>query len=232
MLPMPWRPRAVVFDFDGVLADTEDLHLLAFRDVLGRRGWPLDRETYLERYLSLDDRGLIRAYAADRGLTLDEPLVTTLLGEKMSAFLSRVSSGDVFFAGARACVDRLGAHFPLAIATGARRAEVVHMLDAAGLFDRFAAIVSADDVRSSKPSPEPYLAAARLLGARGDECAAIEDSPGGLLSALRAGLRTIGIATSLPAEALSAAHLVVTHLDEITVERIAALDVVGTRVVG
>jgi len=218
-----WHPRAVVFDFDGVLADTEALHLAAFQDVFGRRGWPLDRPTYFSRYLSFDDRELLRAYAADHQLRLAEPEVRRILAEKEGVYRGRIGDGDVLFAGARACVERLAGRFRLAVATGALRAEVVDVLTGAGLVGAFDAIVSADDVSSSKPSPEPYLTAAARLGVPAADCAAIEDSRGGLASALGAGMRTIAITTSLPASALTAAHAIVDELNEITVESIEAL---------
>ena len=229
---MSWTPLAIVFDFDGVLADTEGLHLSAFQDVLAARGWPLDRDTYFDRYLSYSDHGLLRAFAADRELQLTHDDLRTLLAEKEAAFRARLATGDVLYAGVRACLDRLGGRFRLGVATGARRAEVLDILDGAGIRSRFAAIVAADDVISSKPSPEPYLAAAARIGADPAQCAAIEDSRGGLASALGAGMRTIGITTSLPASALSAAHTIVDTHDEITVELIESLAAGSRRVVG
>jgi HAD superfamily hydrolase (TIGR01509 family) len=227
-----WTPRAVIFDFDGVLADTEGLHLGAFQQVFAARGWPLDRHAYFDRYLGYDDRGLLRAYAADHGLRIDDAEARALLRDKEATFRARAAAGDVLYPGVHACLDRLGARFRLGVATGALRAEVLDILTGAGIASRFGTVVAADDVRSSKPSPEPYVAAAARLGLDPAECAAIEDSGGGLASALGAGMRTVGITTTLPARALSAAHVIVDRLDAITVELIESLAAGSTRVVG
>ena len=100
-------PRAVVFDFDGVLADTERLHLLAFQDVFVLQGWTLDERAYYDRYMGFDDRGAIVEYARDFGFTLAEPEIAVLTSSKASAFAARLASADVLFPGARACVTRL-----------------------------------------------------------------------------------------------------------------------------
>jgi HAD superfamily hydrolase (TIGR01509 family) len=218
-----WTPRGVVFDFDGVLADTEGLHLAAFQEVFGSRGWRLDAREYFDCYLGYDDRGLIDAYSRDRGLPLRPDDVEALLAAKALAFQRRIQSGDVLYPGARACVERLATRFRLGIATGALRAEVLEILGTAGVLACFAAVVAADDVSASKPDPEPYLAAAAKLGLRPADCAAIEDSRWGVASARDAGMRTIGITTTSPRALLVDADLVVERVDEITVDVIASL---------
>jgi HAD superfamily hydrolase (TIGR01509 family) len=131
-----------------------------------------------------------------------------------------VSDGNVLYPGAAACVRRLGASWPLGIASGALRAEIELMLRGAGLLDAFRFIVSAGEADRTKPAPDPYLRAAELLGIAPGACVAIEDSHWGLQSARAAGMRTIAITHTYPRESLTEADAVVDSLDEITVERI------------
>jgi beta-phosphoglucomutase-like phosphatase (HAD superfamily) len=145
----------VVFDFDGVLADTERLHMAAFQGVFAERGWRLDEAAYFDRYLGYDDRGLVVAFGEDHRLGLDARAVDTLVDAKGRVFARHLESGDVLYPGARACVERLAARYTLGIASGALGEEIVSILGAAGLVASFRAIVAAGDVASCKPSPEP-----------------------------------------------------------------------------
>ena len=215
--------RGVVFDFDGVLADTEGLHLAAYQEVFATRGWRLDERAYFERYLGFDDRGLIDAYAADHGLRIASGDVDAILAAKTAAFEERIAAGNVLYPGARACLARLAPRFRLAVATGSLRAEVVEILTTAGVLDLFAGIVAADDVTETKPAPEPYLTAAARMRVPPSDCAAIEDSRWGLASARAAGMRTIGITTTSSRAALADADLIVEGLDEVTADVIASL---------
>ena len=187
------------------------------------RGWLLERDAYFSRYLGYDDRGLIDAFARDHDLRVSASDANALFAEKSDAYRARLTTGGVLYAGASACIARLRGRFRLAIATGSLRAEVIDILEAGGLRSAFEVVVAADDGVEAKPSPAPYIAAASRLGVAPGQCLAIEDSPGGLGSAIAAGLRTIGITTTRPRRDLSRANHVVDTLDEITVELIESL---------
>lgn len=208
--------RAVVFDFDGVLADTERLHLVALRDTLATRGWTLTDEDYFTHYLGYDDRGCMTEFARRQGVSLGSETLSALLSDKEERYATLFARGEVLYPTARACIERLSAVFPLAIASGSLRGEIETILDANDLLSYFSVIVGADDVKEGKPAPESYVRAVDLLGVAGAEAVAIEDSPWGLQSARGAGLRTIGITTSYAAPALTDAMHVVTSLDDIT----------------
>jgi beta-phosphoglucomutase len=210
------RARAVVFDFDGVLADTERLHLAAFQDAFAPRGWVLDESAYFERFLGYDDRDLVAAFAREQQTRLADAEAHALLADKARRFAARIGAGQALYASAPACVTRLGRRHRLAIASGALRAEIAAILDAAALTPAFAAIVGADDVARSKPAPDPYLLAVQQLGVAPADAVAVEDSRWGLESARAAGLRTIGLTTSYPASALAGADVVIGSLDELT----------------
>jgi len=213
----------VVFDFDGVIADSEMLHLQAFQEAFGARGWVLCRDEYYDQYLGYSDREVIERFANDRGVRLAAADMQRLLDSKERIYTEVASAGGVLCAGAEACVRRLAARFPLAIASGAKTHEIVHALEAAGLRQDFLAIVGADDVVASKPAPDPYVEAVRRIGLTPGACVAIEDSPWGLESARTAGLTTIGVTHSYPAARLTVADVVLSSLDDVSEVLIRAI---------
>lgn len=221
--------RAIVFDFDGVIANSEPLHFRAYRDVLVERGITLTEAAYYDLYLGYDDVGAFHAIAKDSGRTFSERDIEELVASKAHRLEELERSGSVLFPGAREAMTRLAAAWPVAIASGALKAEILRVLDHEGLRALIPIVVSAEDTEASKPDPAPYLRAVALLGAEvpalaASECVAIEDSRWGLVSARTAGLRTIGITHTYPAaEIASDADLVVEHLDELTIDRISSL---------
>jgi beta-phosphoglucomutase len=208
--------QAIVFDFDGVLADSEPIHLRVYQELLGPSGVTLTKEAYCERYLGFDDEGAFRQMASDFNLLLGDEEIELLIVAKARRFEEIVSGTNVLYPTAVACVERLGAKWPLGIASGALRADIDLMLKGAGLSDRFRFIVSAGDTDETKPAPDPYLKAADLHGLSPSVCVAIEDSRWGLQSAKAAGMRTIAVTHTYPRDELSADR-VVDSLDEITI---------------
>jgi HAD superfamily hydrolase (TIGR01509 family) len=221
--------QAVVFDFDGVIADTEPLHLRAYQDILAGAGITLTEMDYYARYLGYDDVGAFRAIARDSGLTLDESTIRDLIARKSRRFEELEAAGAVLFPGAVECVRRCAAEWPLAVASGALRREIELVLHHAGLRDCFHLVVSAEDTPKSKPAPDPYrLAVERLRAATGAEIEAgrtiaIEDSRWGIQSARGAGLRCVAVMHSYGADALGEADAIVPNLDALTIERLQHL---------
>jgi beta-phosphoglucomutase len=215
--------QAIVFDFDGVLADSEPLHLRVYQQLLEPHGIHLDQATYSEKYLGYDDEGVFQQIAVDYKLLLGDEEIEMLIEEKAMHFEKLVSSGNVLYPAAAACVRRLGAAYPLGIASGALRAEIELMLGGAGLRDAFKFIVSSGDTEHTKPAPDPYLRAAELHGVPAAACVAIEDSHWGLQSARAAGMRTIAITNTYPRETLTDADTIVASLDELTVDFVEKL---------
>jgi beta-phosphoglucomutase len=214
--------QAIVFDFDGVIADSEPLHLKAYQQALAAEGLLLDREEYFARYLGYDDVGMLQALARDRRLAWTDRHITALVARKGVKLQAMLEGDQVLFPGAADFVRAAAAAVPIAIASGALRHEIVQIVDAAGLGGLFAAVVASGDTPESKPSPAPYLLAfERLQDAAGkpldrQRCVAIEDSVWGLESARGAGLRCVGVTTSYPAAELTAAELVVGGLDALS----------------
>jgi len=215
--------RGVVFDFDGVLADSEGLHLAAFQDVLSARGWTLERAAYFARYLGYDDRDLLQAFRTDHSLQVSDAELDAIVEEKGRRYDARVQGGNILFGAAAACVARLSGTFALGIASGSLHDEITDILRANKLEQAFEVVIGADDVARSKPAPDPYVAAIQRLGLRPEDAVAIEDSHWGLTAARAAGLRTIGITTSYPRHALHLADAVIDSLDEVTPDSVARL---------
>jgi len=215
--------RAVVFDFDGVLADSEPLHLEAYQALLEPHGIHLDQQTYCERYLGYDDEGALRRIAADNGLLLGDEEIELLIVEKGHVFEALVGSRDVLYPGAADCVRRLAAAWPIGVASGALRADIDLMLRGAGIQPLFKFIVAAGDTDRTKPAPDPYLRAADLHGVPPGACVAIEDSHWGLDSARAAGMRTIAITHTYPRDTFADADVVVDSLNELTLDLISRL---------
>lgn len=223
------RLEAIVFDFDGVIADSEPLHLRAFQRTLDAEGLPLDGAEYYARYLGYDDVGLFRALARDRRIAWSDAQIEGLVARKAVVLQELLHAGDVLFPGAAAFIRAAAAQVPLAIASGALRDEIGAILDAARLSQFFPVIVAAGDAPEGKPSPAPYVLAFERLcrhAGRGlDRCrsVAIEDSRWGLESAQGAGLRCVGVTTSYPAGELPGAELVVGGLQDLTIQALDRL---------
>lgn len=198
---------ATLFDFDGVLVDSEPVHLAAFNDVLAGRGIVIDDKEYAEHYLSLDDASVFRAVLARGRATLDEELIRALVVAKAPRFMERFEASFRVFPGARELLVRRAARGPIAIVSGALEREVELGLEKMGVRDKVAFIVAADHTTASKPDPAPYLAAlASLARARhAGLVVAIEDSLGGIASARAANVRCVGVAHAYTAEQLTSA---------------------------
>lgn len=215
--------KAVVFDFDGVLANSEPLHLAAYQEVFSALGVQLTRDEYYANYLGYDDQGVFRKLGAAQGWMLDDGRVAALIEEKSRVFDATIERTDILYPAAAECVQRLGAEFPLGIASGALRYEIEMILERARLHRHFRFIVASGDTPNSKPWPDPYIRAAELHGVSASACVAIEDSRWGIESAKAAGLKCVGITTTYPASELRSADRVIDSLGEFRAELIHAL---------
>jgi beta-phosphoglucomutase len=214
---------AVVFDFDGVLANSEPLHLQAYQAVLGEVGVTLGRDEYYQHYLGFDDATMLTTVSERRGLGWNGEEISEIVARKTVIFDEIVASTDVIYPGAVACVERLAARLPLGIASGALRHEIEAILRRSALDRHFRFIVAAGETARGKPAPDPYRRAARLHQRPPAQCVAIEDSRWGIESAKDAGLHCVGITTSYPAGDLPGADAIIASLDEFTVDLLARL---------
>ena len=220
---------AVIFDFDGIIVDTEPLHYKAFQELLVPLGLGYSWERYLEDYLGFDDRDAFRESfrAAGRPLCAEE--LKNLMDGKAEAFLHIVSVGVAPFSGVVELIRSISGTLPLALCSGALRGDIDPILVQLGLVGAFDTLVTADEVAASKPDPESYrLAVARLQELypgriNPARSLAIEDTPAGILSATGAGLRVLAVTNSYPQERLTGACRVVTSLAGIDLEALRLL---------
>jgi beta-phosphoglucomutase len=221
--------QGIVFDFDGVIANSEPLHLRAFQKALAEDGLSLTERDYFSRYLGFDDVGVFAALARDRDVAMSDAQIAALVARKGVRLQEMLRAGEVLFPGAADFIRQAAAAVPIAIASGALRHEIEEILHATGLRPLFGVIVAAGDTPQSKPSPAPYQLAFQGLreqtnnGLTANRCVAIEDSRWGLESARGAGLRCVGVTTSYPASELTGAELIVEGLQSLTIPMLEQL---------
>lgn len=216
---------AVIFDFDGVIVDTEPFHHHCFLQVLEPFGISFGWDEYLSTYIGFDDRDAFREAfrRAGRGDELTPSLLGRLVDEKSRIFPEVAASRAVPYPGVVELIHHLAGQLPLGLCSGALRSDVVPILSRLGVLDHFSVMVTADDVAVSKPDPEGYRRAAALLAERypsrritPGRCCAIEDTPAGIASAKGAGLLVVAVTNSHPAKRLAGADLVVDSLAGVT----------------
>lgn len=221
---------AILFDFNGVLVDDEALHLAGFNAVLGPLGVHLSVADYEARYIGFDDRGALTAALGDRGLPAPAELIARLIATKARWYAARAPTELRIFPGAAALLTACAARVPVAIVSGALRAEIELALGLMGARAAVRCIVAAEDVSACKPDPAGYLAALAALRGHGVTLApartvAVEDTPAGVRAALAAGLRVVGVAQSVSEDDLRAAgaHTTRRRLVDLDPDLLAAL---------
>jgi HAD superfamily hydrolase (TIGR01509 family) len=182
--------RAVLFDFDGVLADTENHHVAAWQRTLAALGWSVPDEV-AARSAEIDDRAFLSELFWSRGVT--EGDVEGWLREKQRLTRMLLEDSPRIYPGVVDLVSALQGRAALGIVTGTSRENVEIVLKAADLDSSFSPIVAKEDVRQIKPAPEAYRTALKRLKLSPGEAVALEDSPSGLASAKAAGIRTIAV---------------------------------------
>ena len=223
IFPGGLRAEAVIFDFDGVIVDTEPLHYKAFQQILIPRGLGFSWEQYVETYMGFDDRDAFAEAFQANGKQLSHHELTQLVAAKAEIFLDIIRSGVTPYPGVIDLIKSLhAANAPLAICSGALRSDIMPILEMLNISDCFSIIVSADEVAKSKPDPECYrLAFERLVDQwplpdlLPAQAVAIEDTPAGISSASKAGLQVIAVTNSYDRSHLSDATLIVESLEQL-----------------
>lgn len=232
---MPDWPGAVLFDFDGVIVNSEPLHFWAFHEVLKSEKIEITEEEYYRELIGFDDKGAFKHVFEKRGRELDPKTflrVMTLKSERMMDLIQARKYQAL--PGVEEFVRALWWHYPLAICSGALREEIEAMLEGISLRDCFKVIVAAEDVTVGKPDPSGYLLCAKQLGERVKkdlkpaDCLIVEDAPTVIHSVKGVGFPTLAVATSYPAEKLSEATYVVKDLRPASVSAAVANLRLGT----
>jgi beta-phosphoglucomutase-like phosphatase (HAD superfamily) len=206
---------AIIFDFNGVLVDDESVHFALFREVLAQEGVTITERDYHERYLGYDDRRCFEAALGDAGQASNPGRLDRLIAQKARRYVEVADQGLRFFPAAAETLGAVAARWPVAICSGALRAEIEYALRRLDRYNQVAAIISAEDTDKCKPDPEGFrlaLVALRAHARNGQghagltaagqktpldfaaaDCLVVEDSLAGIASAKGAGMWAVGV---------------------------------------
>jgi beta-phosphoglucomutase len=210
--------RALIFDFNGTLSDDEPVLCEIFIHLFAEHGRPLSAQEYFDELAGLSDPEIVRTW-----LGHDHPDVDAVIAERVERYRAAVAGGSSVHEHTREAVRFAAAHVPLAVCSGAARAEIEPVLEASGLAPLIAAIVSSDDVADGKPHPEGYLKALSLLHVAAADVAVFEDTEAGIASARAAGVgRVLAMSGTLDPHRLRAADELIDRIDVGVIERLLA----------
>ena len=222
--------RAVIFDFDGVITDSEVLHLRAFNRSLVPFGVEISTKDYYQNYLGFSDFDCYKALIEHGLLKVDEPEIPEIIKEKSRIYEQLARTEGRTIEGVHEFLKMLDDnHIPMAICSGSLLVEIELMLDEAKLRHFFTTIVSAEQVKQGKPHPEGFLLSLRKLNEvcqtpiAAAECVVIEDSQWGLKAGKEAGMHVVAVTTSYDADQLPLAEKVVDRLNELTIDDLQQL---------
>lgn len=224
--------KAIIFDCDGVIVDSEPHHMKALQMVLEEEGIFLSKEEYYQKYLAMDDKGCFETALADHRRPIDRRILKKLILRKMALYRTLSQQALYLYPGVVDFVNKAKGVYRLAIASGAFRGEIKFALDQGGMRAAFPVIVSAQDVKNGKPHPEAFLTALAKLNALPPpippilpaECVVIEDSLHGVEGARSAGMKCLAVTNSYPeAQLRGKADRIVKSLTEIEPKALEAL---------
>lgn len=214
------QTEAIIFDFDGVIVDTEPLHYKAFQKTLEPFGLLFSWDEYVDTYIGFDDRDAFRHAFSSNTIKLDTVLLSRMIEQKAAHFQEITSSGVSAYPGVVQLILKLNTKgIPLAICSGALRRDIDPILTQLGISNSFDVIVTADDVAASKPDPECYELTFQRLQCARNNCFSktttlvLEDTPAGISSAKAAGLMVCAITNSYPANKLIQADFAIGSLE-------------------
>jgi HAD superfamily hydrolase (TIGR01509 family) len=179
----PVATRALIFDFNGTLSDDEPILCEIFIHLFAKHGKPLSAQEYFDELAGLSDPEIVRTW-----LGRDHPDVDSVIAERVTRYRAAVADGSSVHEHTREAVRFAAERVPLAICSGAVRAEIEPVVEAAGLTTLFRGIVPSDDVVDGKPHPEGYLKALALVDVDAADTVVFEDTEAGIASARAAGI--------------------------------------------
>ena len=213
--------RAIIFDFNGVIADDETPHVVCFQQALAESGLSLTTEEYYGAYLGMDERTCTKLLLIKRDGACDAQLLERITSRKAELFGARTANRKPeLFPGVVEFVKAAGKIHRLAIASGGRRGQIDAALAGTLIQRDFELIVAAEDCPVGKPDPAIYRLTLDRLNRSGcdsiplapSDCLVIEDSLAGIQSAQAAGMPVLALATTYPIDKLNGANFVTENL--------------------
>lgn len=201
---------AVVFDFNGTLSNDEPILCEIFTELFAAHGKPLSAQEYFDHLAGLSDPEIVRTWLGE-----DHPDVDAVIEERIVRYRAASADGSSIEEPTREAVRFAAGRVPVAIVSGAARAEIEPVIEAAGLASLFTAIVTSDDIAHGKPDPEGYQRALELLGGKLDpsDVLVFEDTEAGIASARGAGMHVVAVGGTLVPERLAEAEEIVDRVD-------------------
>ena len=209
--------KIIIFDFDGVILDSENSHFIAFNEGLKNLNINISEDEYYSKYISLDDRGVITNVVNDKNISVTNEEIDMIIKNKNDYFESRLIDNSKLFPGVEEVIIQLSKNFVLCIGSGANRSELIKTLKNNNIYDYFEIIVSANEVNNPKPNPETYNRVLDNINTdfNINEIIVIEDSPGGIEAAKSAGLKCIAITNTFDNKQLRKADIIVSNYEDI-----------------
>lgn len=222
--------QAVIFDFDGVITDSEVLHLRSFNKVLAEYDIRIETKDYYKDYLGLNDVDLFKEMVDKGLLKVDSNKIEILLKQKKQVFEKLAKTEGRIIEGVRDFLHMLSENnIKKAICSGALLVEIELILQEAKLRSFFEVIVAADHVKKGKPNPEGFLLTLQKLNEKNQteihagQCVVVEDSHWGLEAALAAKMHTVAVTNSYDTDQLKQAEKIVSQLDQLTIKDLQQL---------
>jgi len=185
--------KAVIFDWDGTLADTRYVIVKSFQEALSEAGCSVGDE-FIERRIGIGERNLFREILRDRDISFDNAMLDRLVEKKKATQLGMIAKVSLLD-GAVELLDSLRGKVKIALATISSRKVIDRLLPAKNLRGYFDIVITTDDVHQPKPNPEIFLKSAKKLEVSSEECVVVEDSIFGVKAARNAGMKCIAVAT-------------------------------------
>jgi len=213
--------EAVIFDFDGVIVNSEPLHYQACCAVFQKIGIAISHEEYMQKYVGLSDKELFPHVFQEKQYHFSADEIHAFIQEKIKHYTDIISNITQFpvITGLENFIDHLvKQNKMLAICSGSTKEEIASVLkkwNQHHLKDHFKTMVTSEDVIHGKPSPEGYLLTAKRLNIPTQHCLVIEDSPFGITAAKNAGMFVVALLTSHSRQVLKDADLIVNNFDEL-----------------
>jgi beta-phosphoglucomutase len=211
--------HAVIFDFNGTLSHDEPILCEIFCDLFAQYGRPLSAQEYFDELAGLSDPEIVRKWLGD-----DHPALDEVMERRIARYREIVDDGSSVPEAVRAAVRYAAGRVPVGIVSGAARAELEPVIEAAGLTGLVGVIVAAEDVDEGKPHPAGYLRALELLdrGLDAPDVLVLEDTEAGVASAKAAGMRCVAVQGTLAPERLAAADEIVPAIAVELMQRLLA----------